>query len=125
MIHIYEADFNALLAIKWQQLLHFADGHGLLNNGQNGGRPGSRKIPARKWFVRRAIIMMLEQVFLYFRLVPCYVVSQPWAFIGQFLSTLFFLLLLLDTIVILVCQSFRVLRPKRPRVFSLVPRFLP
>ena len=40
VIHIYEADFNALLAIKWRQLLHFADSHGLINSGQYGGRPG-------------------------------------------------------------------------------------
>ena len=40
VIHIYEADFNAILAIKWRQLLHFATNHGLINEGQYGGRPG-------------------------------------------------------------------------------------
>lgn len=40
IIHIYEADFNALLAIKWRQLLHFADRNVLLHPGQYGGRPG-------------------------------------------------------------------------------------
>ena len=33
VIHIYEADFNALLAVKWRR-------HALLNDGQYGGRPG-------------------------------------------------------------------------------------
>jgi hypothetical protein len=40
VIHIYEADFNLLLAVKWRQLLHLADKSGLLNEGQLGGRPG-------------------------------------------------------------------------------------
>jgi hypothetical protein len=39
VIHIYEADFNLLLAVKWHQLLHHADTKGLLNPGQFGGRP--------------------------------------------------------------------------------------
>jgi hypothetical protein len=40
VIHIYEADFNLLLAVKWRQLLHSADNAGLINDGQFGGRPG-------------------------------------------------------------------------------------
>jgi hypothetical protein len=40
VIHIYEADFNLLLAIKWRQLLHHANQHNLINPGQYGGRPG-------------------------------------------------------------------------------------
>jgi hypothetical protein len=40
VIHIYEADFNLTLAVKWRQLLHHADSNGLLNPGQFGGRPG-------------------------------------------------------------------------------------
>jgi hypothetical protein len=40
VIHIYEADFNLLLAIKWRQLLHSADQRNLINPGQYGGRPG-------------------------------------------------------------------------------------
>jgi hypothetical protein len=40
VIHIYEADFNLLLAIKWRQLLHYANQHQLINPGQYGGRPG-------------------------------------------------------------------------------------
>lgn len=40
IIHIYEADFNLLLAIKWRQLLHSADQREVLNPGLYGGRPG-------------------------------------------------------------------------------------
>jgi hypothetical protein len=40
VIHIYEADFNLLLAIKWRQLLHYANMHELINHGLFGGRPG-------------------------------------------------------------------------------------
>jgi hypothetical protein len=40
VIHIYEADFNLILAVKWRQLLHFADIQGLINEGLFGGRPG-------------------------------------------------------------------------------------
>ena len=40
VIHIYEADFNLLLAVKWRELLHSADRAGIVNKGQYGGRPG-------------------------------------------------------------------------------------
>jgi hypothetical protein len=40
VIHIYEADFNLLLAVRWRELLHAADAAGILNEGQFGGRPG-------------------------------------------------------------------------------------
>ena len=40
VIHIYEADFNLLLAIKWRQLLQYANMQGLINDGLFGGRPG-------------------------------------------------------------------------------------
>lgn len=40
VIHIYEADFNLLLAIKWRQLLYAADQRHLINPGLFGGRPG-------------------------------------------------------------------------------------
>ena len=40
VIHIYEADFNLLLAVKWRQLLQTADLLGLINEGLFGGRPG-------------------------------------------------------------------------------------
>jgi hypothetical protein len=37
VIHIYEADFNLLLAVKWRELLHAADRAGIVNKGQYGG----------------------------------------------------------------------------------------
>jgi len=40
VIHLYEADFNLLLAIKWRQLLHSANHRNLINPGLYGGRPG-------------------------------------------------------------------------------------
>ena len=40
VIHIYEADFNLILAVKWRDLLRTADAKQLLNEGQYGGRPG-------------------------------------------------------------------------------------
>jgi hypothetical protein len=40
IIHIYEADFNLLLAVKWRDLVSTADQAGLINKGQYGGRPG-------------------------------------------------------------------------------------
>jgi hypothetical protein len=40
VIHIYEADFNLILAVKWRHLLQRADATHLLNVGQYGGRPG-------------------------------------------------------------------------------------
>ena len=40
VIHIYKADFNLLLAVKWRQLLRSADDADLINKGQYGGRPG-------------------------------------------------------------------------------------
>lgn len=40
VIHIYEADFNLLLAVKWRKTLQRADAQGTINPGQYGGRPG-------------------------------------------------------------------------------------
>lgn len=40
VIHLYEADFNLILAVKWRQLLRAADNKDLINAGQYGGRPG-------------------------------------------------------------------------------------
>lgn len=40
VIHIYEADFNLILAVKWRQLLRHADARKVINEGQYGGRPG-------------------------------------------------------------------------------------
>ena len=40
IIHIYEADYNLLLAVKWRQALHHAEDQMLLNDGLYGSRPG-------------------------------------------------------------------------------------
>jgi len=40
IIHIYEADLNLLMAVKWRQLLHKADKLHIINVNQYGGRPG-------------------------------------------------------------------------------------
>ncbi len=40
VIHIYEADYNLLLGVKWRQLLHRAEDKGLINDGCYGSRPG-------------------------------------------------------------------------------------
>jgi len=40
VIHIYEADFNLILAVKWKQLVQAAEMSGLINEGLFGGRPG-------------------------------------------------------------------------------------
>jgi hypothetical protein len=40
VIHIYEADFNMILAIKWRQLVHHSLQTQSLNQGLVGGRPG-------------------------------------------------------------------------------------
>ena len=40
VIHIYEADYNLLLAVKWRQALHHAEDRSLLNDGLYGSRTG-------------------------------------------------------------------------------------
>jgi hypothetical protein len=40
VIHVYEADFNFILGIKWKQLLHRAEATNLLHGGQYDSRPG-------------------------------------------------------------------------------------
>lgn len=40
VIHIYEADLNLILAVKWRELLYNADRAGAINESQYGGRPG-------------------------------------------------------------------------------------
>jgi exonuclease III len=39
VIHLYEADYNALLAMKWRELIHSAEDKNLLNVGTYGSRP--------------------------------------------------------------------------------------
>ena len=40
IIHIYEADYNLLLATKWRQAMQHAEDNKLLNEGLYGSRPG-------------------------------------------------------------------------------------
>jgi hypothetical protein len=40
VIHLYEADLNLLLGVKWRSLIHHCTDHSLLNSGQFGGLPG-------------------------------------------------------------------------------------
>ena len=39
VIHIYEADFNLMLGIKWRKALHQSEALKQLNEGQYGSRP--------------------------------------------------------------------------------------
>jgi hypothetical protein len=40
VIHLYEADYNLLLAVKWRSAMHHAEDHHLLNDGLYGSRAG-------------------------------------------------------------------------------------
>jgi hypothetical protein len=40
VIHLYEADLNLLLGVKWRSLIHHCIDNSLLNPGQFGGLPG-------------------------------------------------------------------------------------
>jgi len=44
VIHIYEADYNLILAVKWREALYHAEDSGLLNKGLYGSRPGRSAI---------------------------------------------------------------------------------
>ena len=44
VIHIYEADYNLLLAVKWRQALHHAEDTNIINKGLYGSRPGRSAI---------------------------------------------------------------------------------
>ena len=39
VIHLYEADYNFILAVKWREMIHQASDQKLLHPGQNGGVP--------------------------------------------------------------------------------------
>ena len=39
VLHLYEADYNLLLSLKWRELLHHSEDHRLLHHGQFGSRP--------------------------------------------------------------------------------------
>ena len=40
VIHLYEADLNFLLGLKWREAIHLASEHNTVHRGQFGGRPG-------------------------------------------------------------------------------------
>ena len=40
MIHLYEADYNLILGVKWCDALHHAEDNQLLSESQYGSRPG-------------------------------------------------------------------------------------
>lgn len=44
VIHLYEADYNLILGVKWRELLHHAVKHKLLNTNQFGSVPGRSAI---------------------------------------------------------------------------------
>ena len=44
VIHLYEADYNLILAVKWRQLLHFACDHGYVNESLIGSQPGKEAL---------------------------------------------------------------------------------
>ena len=39
VIHLYEADYNLLLSLKWRDVLHASEDEGTINDGQYGSRP--------------------------------------------------------------------------------------
>ena len=46
MIHLYEADYNLILAVKWRQLLHLACNNGFVNPSLFGSQPGKEALDA-------------------------------------------------------------------------------
>jgi hypothetical protein len=46
LIHLYEADYNLILSVKWRQLLRFACDNQFVNESQFGSRPGREAIDA-------------------------------------------------------------------------------
>ncbi len=59
VLHLYEADYSALLAIKWRALMHHAVDNDLIHSEQYGGVPGKDSItPAYmeeiQWEITRA-----------------------------------------------------------------------
>jgi hypothetical protein len=46
VIHLYEADYNLILAVKWRQTLHHACEHNLINPSQYGSQPGKEATDA-------------------------------------------------------------------------------
>jgi hypothetical protein len=40
VLHLYEADYNLILRVKWRQLMRHAEANHTLNEGQYGSRAG-------------------------------------------------------------------------------------
>jgi hypothetical protein len=40
VLHLFEADYNLILGVKWRQLMQHAEAHQTLNEGQYGSRAG-------------------------------------------------------------------------------------
>jgi hypothetical protein len=40
VLHLFEADYNLILGVKWGQLMRHAENHHTLNEGQYGSRSG-------------------------------------------------------------------------------------
>ena len=40
VIHLYQADLNFLLGLKWKEAIHRASEHDTVHRGKFGGRPG-------------------------------------------------------------------------------------
>jgi hypothetical protein len=49
VIHLYEADLNLLLGVKWRSLTHHCIDNSLLHPGQFGGLPGRDAMTPISW----------------------------------------------------------------------------
>ena len=79
VIHLYEADFNLLLGVKWRSLIHHCLDNSLLNPGQFGGLPGRDALTPvlleeLQWETTRAsrlLRMDFDASSCYDRIIPC------------------------------------------------------
>ena len=80
IIHLYEADYNLLLAVKWRQGMYHAESRQLLNDGLYSSRPGrSAQDPAFMEILQNEIYRMsmksginfdLDATACYDRIIP-------------------------------------------------------
>jgi hypothetical protein len=40
VLHLFKADYNLILGVKWHQLMRYAEEHHIINKGQYGSRAG-------------------------------------------------------------------------------------
>jgi ribonuclease HI len=81
VIHLYEADLNLLLGVKWRSLIHHCVDNSLLNPGQFGGLPGRDAmtpvfLEELQWETTRAsrrslLRMDFDASSCYDRIIPC------------------------------------------------------